>query len=242
MNDIMDRYFFNPFTFLMLLIFVGALFLLFPLFLLSVIGTAFVKLGFSWREVIGILLCTLIGSFVNIPLFSIEGKPTLLKEPVHTLFGFFYRIREYTPVTMVSINVGGAVIPVLISAYLLVDSLIVLKNPWLVILSSLIGIVIVTIVVKAVARPVRGVGIVTPFFVPPLSALLCGVLLSLSPGSEPLASAIIAYVSGTMGTLIGADILNISRIQEISAPVVSIGGAGTFDGIFLTGVIAAFLA
>lgn len=238
----MDRYFFNPFTFLMLLILIGLLFLLLPLFLLSVIGAAFVKLGFSWREVIGILLCTLIGSFVNIPLFSIEGRPTLLKEPVQTLFGLFYRIREYTPVTMISVNLGGAVIPVLISIYLLVNSLTVLKNPGMVLLSSMIGIGIVTIIVKAVARPVRGVGIVTPFFIPPLSALLCGMLLSLSAGGEPLASAIIAYVSGTVGTLIGADMLNLHRIQEISAPVVSIGGAGTFDGIFLTGVIAAFLA
>jgi uncharacterized membrane protein len=54
--------------------------------------------------------------------------------------------------------------------------------------------------------------------------------------------AAVAYVSGTLGTLIGADLLNLGRIQGLGAPVVSIGGAGTFDGIFLTGVVAVLLA
>ena len=56
------------------------------------------------------------------------------------------------------------------------------------------------------------------------------------------AAVIIAYVSGTLGTLIGADLLNLHHIAELGAPMASIGGAGTFDGIFLTGIIAALLA
>ena len=54
--------------------------------------------------------------------------------------------------------------------------------------------------------------------------------------------AAVAYVSGSLGTLIGADLLNLGRIQGLGAPVMSIGGAGTFDGIFLTGVVAVLLA
>ena len=53
---------------------------------------------------------------------------------------------------------------------------------------------------------------------------------------------VIAYTSGTLGTLIGADLLNSTGSRDLGAPMVSIGGAGTFDGIFLAGVIAAFLA
>ena len=53
---------------------------------------------------------------------------------------------------------------------------------------------------------------------------------------------IIVYVSGTLGTLIGADLLNLHRMADLGAPMASIGGAGTFDGIFLTGIIAALLA
>ena len=52
----------------------------------------------------------------------------------------------------------------------------------------------------------------------------------------------IAYVSGSLGTLIGADLLNLHRIAYLGAPVASIGGAGTFDGVFLTGIVAILLA
>jgi uncharacterized membrane protein len=49
-------------------------------------------------------------------------------------------------------------------------------------------------------------------------------------------------VSGTLGTLLGADILNLKRIFNLGAPIISIGGAGTFDGVFLAGVIGVLLA
>jgi len=52
----------------------------------------------------------------------------------------------------------------------------------------------------------------------------------------------VAYVAGSMGTLIGADLLNLGQIARLGAPVVSIGGAGTFDGVFLTGILAGLLA
>ena len=45
-----------------------------------------------------------------------------------------------------------------------------------------------------------------------------------------------------MGTLIGADIMNLGKIQGLGAPVASIGGAGTFDGVFLVGIVAVLLA
>jgi uncharacterized membrane protein len=51
---------------------------------------------------------------------------------------------------------------------------------------------------------------------------------------------VLAYVSGTLGTLIGTD-LTILGVVELGAPVVSIGGAGTFDGVFLSGLIAVLL-
>jgi uncharacterized membrane protein len=51
----------------------------------------------------------------------------------------------------------------------------------------------------------------------------------------------LAYVSGTLGTLIGADLTNLQDAGKFGAPVISIGGAGTFDGVFLSGIIAALL-
>jgi uncharacterized membrane protein len=52
----------------------------------------------------------------------------------------------------------------------------------------------------------------------------------------------LAYIGGSLGTLVGADLLNLGRVQGLGAPMVSIGGAGTFDGIFLTGVLAVLIA
>ena len=90
--------------------------------------------------------------------------------------------------------------------------------------------------VFAVARPVPGIGIVTPSLIPPL----CAALTALWLGGHAVAA--VAYVAGTFGTLVGADLLNMPRVRSLQAPVVSVGGAGTFDGVFLTGLAAVLLA
>ena len=98
------------------------------------------------------------------------------------------------------------------------------------------GVLIVTVIVNRLARSLPGLGIAVPTFVPPLVAAGAGLLLSRT--NAPC----IAYVSGSLGTLIGADLLNLRKVHGLGAPIVSIGGAGTFDGIFLTGILAALLA
>jgi uncharacterized membrane protein len=95
---------------------------------------------------------------------------------------------------------------------------------------------IVTLVVHRFARPVPGLGIAMPMLIPPVTAAIIAYIL----GGEH--HAVVAYVSGVMGTLIGADLLNLKRLRVLGAPVASIGGAGTFDGIFLTGIVAVLLA
>jgi len=100
----------------------------------------------------------------------------------------------------------------------------------------LIGTAVVALVVHQLATVVPGAGIVVPMLVPPLVA--AGVALLLAYHRAPP----VAYVSGSMGALIGAYIMNLPRVTEIGAAVVSIGGAGTFDGVFLTGIIAGLLA
>ncbi|BBL67488.1 DUF1614 domain-containing protein [Methanoculleus chikugoensis] len=244
----MDRVVFNPFSPLMLLFFFGllALFLLavivFPILFLSAIGATFTRLGFTWWQALFILLLTLIGSFINIPVKTLEGRPGApAYDRYAVMYGRLYRIPQQAPRTVLAVNVGGAVIPVLISLYLLYDS-VILSGGYLLFALALAGVAIVTITTKLVARPVPGLGIATPFFIPPLAALFAALILSLFAGGVPAATVIIAYVSGTLGTLIGADLLNLHHIAELGAPTASIGGAGTFDGIFLTGIIAALLA
>ncbi len=89
------------------------------------------------------------------------------------------------------------------------------------------------------AHVVPGVGVTLPIFIPPFAAAFISVILTFRKRRY---APTLAYVSGTLGTLIGADLLNLPRIAEAGAKVASIGGAGTFDGIYLTGIIAALLA
>jgi uncharacterized membrane protein len=95
---------------------------------------------------------------------------------------------------------------------------------------------VVGFVVHRMATPIPGVGISVPTLAPPL--LAAGVALVLSRRF----AAPIAYISGSLGVLVGADLTNIGQLRSLGASVASIGGAGTFDGIFLTGVIAVLLA
>lgn len=130
--------------------------------------------------------------------------------------------------TTVAVNAGGAIVPAAVATYLICHDHLRL--------SALFATLVVTALTFAVARAVPGVGIVTPALLPPLAAAVAAILI----GGHAVPA--VAYVAGTLGTLIGADVLNLPRIRSLQAPVVSIGGAGTFDGVFLTGLVAVLLA
>jgi len=218
---------FSVFAFLLLI-----LVLVMALIFLGTIGVAFREVGFSTTTTALILFATLMGSHVNIPVLKLKAVVPIVKEEYVRFFGIVYRIPQVEygeTVTVVAINVGGALMPLLVSLYLL------WKMPST-ILYALMGVVVVAAVTHAVARPVKGVGIITPAFVPPLFAALIAYLL---PSG---AIHVVAYVAGVLGTLIGADLSNLHVIPRIGAPVASIGGAGTFDGVFWSGIIAVLLA
>jgi uncharacterized membrane protein len=222
--------FFSPLT---LLIMVGLFITLVVLFVVVQIGLitfAFEKVGVPPAALFSLLLLTWVGSWVNIPLIRLRHEVPSSEPLVVRFFGQHYvvpRVRQPRH-TVVAINMGGAVIPCLLSLYLFWQA----QAPWRVLLAT----AVVAAVTYWLARPLRGVGIAVPLFIPPLSAALVALLLV--PSQAPLT----AYVAGTVGTLIGADLLNLRRIGGLGAPVVSIGGAGTFDGVFLTGIIAVILA
>jgi len=212
----------------LLLILVLAIGLIF----IRVISTAFEEVGFSPTTTALILIATFVGSLVNIPILKLRTTIPVIKEEFVSFLGVVYRIpqMEYgEATTMVAVNVGGALIPTLVSVYLL------WKLPSA-ILQAFVGVTIVAIVTHLVARPVKGVGIATPAFIPPMVAAISAYLLS-----SNAAIRVVAYVAGVLGTLIGADLSNFHVIPKLGAPVASIGGAGTFDGVFLSGIIAALL-
>jgi len=196
---------------------------------LKVLAYAYRKIGVRPRYVFAVMILTLVGSHVNIPLYSMSARQ-IVRSPAPGTYGWRYappRIVR-TGTTVVAVNVGGALIPTLISLYLFIRARMYGR--------MLVAIVIVALVVNQLAAIVPGAGIAVPMLIPPL--LAAGVALLLAFRRAPP----VAYVAGSMGTLIGADILNLNRVAEIGAPVVSIGGAGTFDGVFLTGIIAGLLA
>jgi uncharacterized membrane protein len=223
---------FAPFVFIYVLIFLIGLAFLFALIEIHVINYVFVALGLPPHLAFAALLVSLFGSYLNIPITQVEGGP-VHPEPMVQQFGVRYRvpIRYAGGRTTVAINVGGAIVPMAISAYVL------LHFPEI-IAAAIIGTAIVAFVVHRFARPVPGMGIATPMLIPPIVAAIVGMLL----GAATHHADAVAYVSGVMGTLIGADLLNLGRLRELGAPVASIGGAGTFDGIFLTGIVAVLLA
>jgi uncharacterized membrane protein len=213
--------------------FLLAFFFFFALLILfievGVIGYAYEKIGINRRYVFGLLLLSLLGSYVNIPVAELPGEKIITSREIF-YYGILYVIPsvQQLPGTIIAVNLGGAVVPMVVSLYLMVKHGVYFR--------ALVAVTIVAAVVHGLAEPVEGLGIAVPTFIPPLTAAATALLLSRK------AAAALAYISGTLGTLIGADLLNLGKIHGLGAPVASIGGAGTFDGIFLTSIAAVLLA
>ena len=220
---------FYPLTwpfFLGLIVLFGIVILLLEL---RVLEYAYEKIGIRRQYVFVILLLTLAGSAINIPVAELPAERVSSGQEV-VFFGMRYVVpvvRDW-PGTILALNLGGAIIPVVLSVYLWIRNRLGTV--------ALLATTVVSIAVYMMATPVPGVGIAVPTFIPPLIAAVTALLLSRR--SAPA----LAYVAGTLGTLIGADLLNLPRLQGLGAPVASIGGAGTFDSVFLTGILAVLLA
>ena len=226
------RIFYHPHNFLMFALLVLILAVAIAWLFIGTLGTAFERVGFSSTTTAVILIATFLGSAINIPLLKIKTVNPIVRDRFVSFFGIVYRIpqTEYgETTTFLAVNVGGALIPTIVSMYLL----------WKVpsdITYALIDVAVVALVTHLVARPVRGVGVVSPVLISPLVAAVTAYLLLFK------APQIVAYVGGVLGTLIGGDLSNLHVIHKLGAPVASIGGAGTFDGVFLSGIIAVLLA
>jgi uncharacterized membrane protein len=249
------------------MVLVVVLFLLIAFVYLNLAEHVFRVLGLSPMGAFLVLGGSLLGSMINIPLTRRHIKlvdPRAAQMPAW--MQWMLPIVHYHPPAVVdqvvAINVGGAIVPVAFSVYLLT-----LGGTKVV--ATLAATVIVVIIAKLLARPMPGVGVTIPTFIPPLVAAVAAHVLVVQVTRGPLdAAAPVAYIAGTLGTLIGADLLNLPRILRGSlvqggarssggdpiwdyfggegrtAPkfIASIGGAGIFDGIFLTSILAPILA
>ncbi|MGY4474715.1 DUF1614 domain-containing protein [Bradyrhizobium sp. USDA 3364] len=195
---------------------------------LRVLRYAYMRLGIGPGVALLLLFGSLIGSYFNIPITVLSGPPVRSGQIVD-FFGMRYVVPYLSsPSTILAVNVGGAVIPAVMSAYLMLR-----YQLWL---RAAVATVVIAAIVHASATPVPGMGIAVPVFVPVVATAILALLLS-REYAAPL-----AYIGGSMGTLLGADLLNLDKIGSLGAPIASIGGAGTFDGIFLTGILAVLIA
>jgi len=210
-------------------ILVALFILLVGLIQVGILRYAYMRLGVTSRVALLLLLASLIGSYVNIPVAELPEQQILSGQEIH-FFGMRYSVPVVVdwPATVIAVNLGGALIPTLMSFYLLARN-----NLWVL---GLLATACVTAVCHVLAQPVPGVGIALPPFVPAVATAIVALLLS-RQHAAPL-----AYIGGSLGTLAGADLLNLDRVRGLGAPVASIGGAGTFDGIFLIGIMAVLLA
>jgi uncharacterized membrane protein len=194
-----------------------------------ILSFASASMGLASGTMMAVLLASLLGSYINIPIGYLPERHMTVQAVV-TFFGMPYvvPVSRTAPATVLAINVGGAVIPICMSLYLMMRNELYTLSLW--------GIGVVALACHLLATPLPGVGIAEPIFVPCLVTTVMALALSRRHAGA------LAYICGSLGTLIGADLTNLGKIRGLGAPVASIGGAGTFDGIFVIGLLSVVYA
>lgn len=210
------------------------LFLL-PILFGTLLAGGLAKLNLSPGTAFVLMVGIIFGGMINVPVHTIDVDHDA---PVHpfAVFGLsdvmprLWRTRRRV---VVAVNVGGCLIPAALALYeLLRIAPMDAHVPFAVAIASAINI----FASYRLARPVPGVGIAMPGLVSPL--LSAGLAILFAPDQ----SAPVAFIAGVVGPLVGADLLHLKDIGRIATGMLSIGGAGTFDGIVLSGLVAAYLA
>lgn len=195
----------------------------------DVVEIAVAKLGFSPNIAFFLLVLVIFTSTINIPLYRLVTDVQLTGDFATLWLREFWGIplKRVQHSTVVAVNVGGGLIPVVLALYQFTHT-----NS----LAILLVTAIVTVVSYYAARVIPGIGIQMNPLLAPLTAALSAMLIA-APHAAP-----VAFAGGVLGTLIGADLLHLKDIQSMSAGVLSIGGAGVFDGIALCGLFALLLS
>lgn len=196
---------------------------------------ALIKLKLDPTTALLVVIGIFLGSPINIPVKRIPRADSVLADPlaVFGLPGWWPMFRRPRRDTVIAVNVGGCLIPVGLAVY---ETAHLMTGGWQPLSGLLLAIFINTMVCYWMAKPIEGIGIAMPGLFPPLLAAMSALLLV--PDQAPP----VAFVAGVLGPLIGADLLHLRDIQKIATGIASIGGAGTFDGIVLSGIVAAYLA
>src|SRR5260370_4660968 len=181
---------FAPFFFIYLVLFFVAIAFLFAMIEIGIIRYAFAQIGLPPEAAFLALVASLIGSYINIPIYRLEGGEAHPAEVVN-----YYGVRYRLPVryasnasnsTMLAVNVGGALVPMLIVIYLLSHRPAIFGP-------AMIATAVVAFIANRFARPIPGLGIAMPMFIPPITAAVAAYLLA------PNNPSAVAYISGVIG-------------------------------------------
>jgi uncharacterized membrane protein len=210
------------------------LFLL-PLLFGQIMAVSLVKLHLSPGWAVALITAIVVGSFINIPVKRIQRDEPVAAHPLAVIgvFNLWPELRSVRQETVIAINVGGCLVPAGLALYEL--AYLTALGGYALFAAVIAALVNITIC-YFLARPTPGIGILIPGLVPALVAAMLALILL------PENAAPVAFVAGIAGPLIGADLLHLKEIKQIAVGMASIGGAGTFDGIVLSGIIAAYLA
>ena len=211
------------------------LLLLFPILFGQLLLASLAKLHLNPEAALLLVFAIVFGALINIPLKRIARDDEVVVRPF-AVFGLphhFPQFRRRYRETVIAVNVGGCLVPVGLALYELIH---LAAQGLLLLMAAAVASVVSTAVCYYLARPVPGVGIAMPGLIPPFVAAAAALILA------PGAAAPVAFIAGVAGPLVGADLLHLKDIVKLGAGMASIGGAGTFDGIVLSGIVAAYLA
>jgi uncharacterized membrane protein len=219
---------------LTLLVFIALLVLL-PILFGHLLVASLAKLHLSPGVAVALVFAIVLGGLVNIPIRRIPREDTAAYDP----FAVYGLPVPWRPIqmrrdTVIAVNLGGCIIPAGIALYEL--NHLTADGPLALAMAALAAGINILVCYR-LAQPAPGIGVVMPGLVPPLVAVAAALLLAPGDTAPP-----IAFIAGIAGPLIGADLLHLRDISRVGAGIASIGGAGTFDGILLSGIVAAYLA
>ncbi|MCS7031818.1 MAG: DUF1614 domain-containing protein [Gloeomargarita sp. SKYG116] len=219
-----------PVTFLLFLLFLLTFPFLWLVITLDAVQVAVAKLGFSPQAALLLFTLVVLGSTINIPLYERVSQVTYVPDWAELWSARFFwgiPLRKIERKTIIALNVGGGLIPTLLALYQFGRA-----NP--------LQILTVTAIVAGVsyysAQVVPGIGIQMNALVAPLTAAMTAILMTGGVNAPP-----VAFAGGVLGTLIGADLLHLPQIERMTPGILSIGGAGVFDGIALCGLFSLLL-
>ena len=215
------------------LLFLGLL-LLFPFFLANAFLTALAKLGLGPTSSLLVALGIFMGGVINIPVTRIEQTELVEYRPTQLLGldRLLARPVQQQSFTIIAVNLGGCLVPTVLAGYQ-VGRLALQAPSTLLALGAALALNVA--LCYYFATPVPQQGIALQSLIPAGAAALTGLVLA------PEWAPPVAFSAGVLGPLVGADLLHLDDIAEIGTGMASIGGAGTFDGVVLSGLVATLL-